>query len=112
MPDDKPRPVVYITEERSLDFGPATVYGELHLMTLPRPMPYASSNVGALNDRLIHAIRKELASYIPDMDYICPVGSPVVMIATGLVLSEYGGVHKFLGWDAHSRRYLEYRVHL
>lgn len=111
MPDEK-KPVVFITEERALDFGPATVYGTLHMMELGRMTPYASATVGALNDKVVHRIKKELANYVPDYDYICPVGSPVIMAIVGLVLKDFGPVHRFLGWDTHTRRYMEYRVHL
>lgn len=107
-------PLVYVTGERALDFGPATVYGKLHVMSIERIVPYVESLPPhmAFNTRLTHDIRRELQDYIPDFDYICPVGAPVVMAAVGMVLHTLGPVHRLLGWDNHQRRYLEYRIKL
>jgi hypothetical protein len=111
--DEKQSAVVYITEPRTLDFGPATVFGKVRVMDLPRLTPYVEglpSNM-AFNEGLIHRIEKELADYVPNHDYICPVGAPVIIAAIGKVLGQISpGPHRLLGWDNHTKRYIEYRI--
>ena len=106
------RPTVFITEGRSLDFSPATVYGEIKVLELGRPVPFTEGlpNHMAVNANLVHKIRKELADYIPGHDLICPTGAPTTMVAVGIVLGSIKGRHRVLGWDNHARRYLEYVV--
>jgi hypothetical protein len=106
------RPTVFITEGRSLDFSPATVYGKIHVMELGRPMPYTEGlpNHLAVNSALITRIKKELSNYIPGLDLVCPTGAPVIMTAVGVVLGSINGRHRMLGWDNFTRRYIEYVV--
>lgn len=103
---------VYITEGRSVDYSPALVYGEIKVLDLGKAVPYTEGlppNM-AFNKDLTHRIRRELADYIPGHDLICPTGAPAIMLAVGVFLGSLPGQHRLLGWDNHTRRYLEYRV--
>lgn len=108
-PELKSRPRVFVIHQQPLDFTPAAVFGDVQFMNsvrlAPAPPPGA---VDVHNKGVLAAIRKDLAGYIPGLDYIVPTGSPIKIILVGMVLKEKGPSHKVLGWDAKSQRYMEY----
>lgn len=110
--NERGRPKVFITEARALDFGPATAFGDLKVMELGRLTPYVENLPLAMayNDMVTHRIKKALVDYIPGHDLICPTGAPTLIVAVGTALGDIMGSHRMLGWDNHTRRYVEYRI--
>jgi hypothetical protein len=105
-------PVVYVVEQQPFDYGPAAAYGEIKYLEKRKFAPASPSAPDTWNKTSIHRIRQELSSYVPWYDYIVPTGSPTKMLVVGMVLAEKGQNHRLLGWDARSRRYLEYHIKL
>lgn len=104
-------PIVWVVEQAPFDYSPAKVYGDvIRLITADPLTPNAAD--ASWHHRTISQVRKALADYIPGLDFVIPTGSPVRMMLVGLLLKERGDVHKLLGWDARSQRYLEYTFDL
>lgn len=108
----KTTPKVFIIEQQPFDYTPATTFGELVFIESEPLAPHAPNAPDRWNKTVIHGIRRELANYVPNYDYVVPTGAPSRMLVVGMVLAEKGKTHKMLGWDRRQRRYLEYIINL
>ena len=104
--EPKTRPRVYVVEQQPYDYSPAQVYGDPVFMDVQRLAPDSPGAGLAWNTKILQQIRRELADYIPCIDFLVPTGSPVKLMAVGAVLKERGPHHNILGWDAKTQRYL------
>lgn len=103
-------PVVWVVEQGPFDYSPARVFGdEIRIINADKLSPNAESS---WHLKTIAQMRKALADYIPELDYVIPTGRPVRMMLVGMLLKERGNVHRLLGWDDRSQRYLEYILDL
>lgn len=108
----RPTPKVFIVEQQPFDYTPATTYGELVFLDSEQLAPHAPNAPDRWNKTVLHSLRKELSTYVPNYDYVVPTGAPARMLVVGMLLAEKGKIHKMLGWDNRQRRYLEYIINL
>jgi hypothetical protein len=106
------KPRVYIIEQQAFDYSPATVFGIPFFMNFQPLAPAGGGAPESWNQISMHQARKELAEYVPGMDYIVPTGKPAKMLAVGMLLAEKGKRHRVLGWDARTQRYLEFIINV
>ena len=104
------KPKVFVLEQQPFDYSPATAYGELTFLKSSRLAPSAPGAPDNWNKGVVSSLRKELADYVPNLDYIVPTGAPNRLVVVGMLLRELGPRHRLLGWDARTQRYLEYIV--
>ncbi len=103
-------PIVWVVEQGEFDYSPALVFGsEIRALTAEKLTPNADASWHA---KAIQQMRKELASYIPGIDFIIPTGRPVRMMLVAMILREKGERHKLLGWDDRTQRYFLYELDL
>ena len=93
---------VYITQEVStVDYGPATKYGDLVFVTNynDRLSPHPSSTS---NKDIVELIQQRLKNFTAD-DYLICTGAPAIMALCGTVLGNR--LRKLLIWDNRSFGY-------
>lgn len=103
---------VFVLEQQPFDYSPAKTYGDLVFLTSKKLAPSSTGAPDTWNNDVVHSLRRELADYVSDLDYIIPTGSPSRMVTVGAILASKGKRHKILGWDARTQRYLEYIINL
>lgn len=107
---DSTGPMVYVVEQQPYDYASAEAFGKVHFMEPRKLAPRAPSETEYWNKGVVHSIRKELAEYVPAYDFVIPTGQPSRIMVVGMVLASLGQVHKILGWDNRTQRYLEYVI--
>lgn len=88
----------------TLDFTPATEFGELNLLL--------DDDINPLFFQQTVELLKKRLDGITVRDYFLPVGDPSIIAACGAIISEKIGVINILKWDKKSRRYIELRGYL
>lgn len=105
------RPRVYVIAQQPLDFTPATAFGDVQFLPDVKFAPTPPQGArDTWNQGVIATLKRSLSEYMPGYDYIVPTGNPVKMVMVGAIIAEKGDIHKFLGWEPRSQRYLEYTL--
>jgi hypothetical protein len=97
--------VVWVVQEGRNDYHSAEEFGEVRFVTTGdyRPMRESRQNVEVVTD-----IRKFKSQYIPGVDYVIPVGNPMVVALVTMVMGN--GDHKFLKWDGRKAAYIPFTL--
>ena len=91
------KPLVWVTQENpKFDYTPAEKYGELRFITCK---DYTNNENSLFNSGLSEEIMLELREFNPDVDYLLPSGSPVVMMAVAAILGRDCRNLKILKWN-------------
>lgn len=104
----KARPRVYIVEQQPFNYSPADAFGDILFMDVQRLAPETPGAGTGWNSKILSQIRRELANYVPTIDFVVPTGSPAKLLAVGAALKEKGSIHNVLGWDGRTQRYIHY----
>lgn len=96
-------PRVWVVQEGNNDYAPAEDFGEVRFITSSdlRSVPGSKQNQHVASD-----IRKFKADYLAGVDYIVPVGNPMVIALTVMALQP--GNHNFLKWDGRRATYVPF----
>jgi hypothetical protein len=77
---------VFVTQEMTqFDYAPAEAFGEVQFLAVRDWSPIAGS---IHNEELLAGVRRRLADYNPEHDYIVTTGSPVVIAVVFMVLAQ------------------------
>lgn len=98
-------PKVWVVQEGHNDYSPAEQFGEVNFITKSdlRNMEGSEQNRELLGD-----VRSFLSNYIAGVDYIIPVGNPMVNALISMCLSSTD--HKFLKWDGRRATYILFNL--
>ena len=105
--DRKPR--VYVTQySDKLNFAKAEHFGEVHFLTDReyRPLPCPPGT----NTSVRHDIKRNMADYIPGIDYIVTTGSALPNILAGIEMASIPGKHQILKWNGRMNGYQKYQI--
>lgn len=109
---NKQQPRVFVTQEvraNHIDYSPARQFGEVIFCTIMDFTPFEGS---MQNNVLIDEMRKALHDFDPKNDFIITTGSPVVMLAAGMILRERAHSVRVLRWDNRLKEYQQVTVNL
>lgn len=98
-------PKIWVVQEGNNDYSSAEEYGEVQFITKSdlRNTPGSEQTMNVYAD-----IRKFKTQYIPGIDYIIPVGNPMIVVLVSMVLGF--GNHKFLKWDGRRVTYVPFTL--
>lgn len=82
---------------RLVDLTPAQDYGEITVLLPGKPELVPA--------KVLPLLHEGLKTFDPKKDYIVPVGHPVLIMWTALVLGRYTNEAQFLDWDRHNQFY-------
>lgn len=96
---------VWVVQEGNNDYSPAEQFGEVNFITSSdlRVTPGSRQSIAVLQD-----LRRFLAQYVPGVDYVVPVGNPMVIALVCLSLPR--GSHRFLKWDRRRAGYVPFTL--
>lgn len=110
--------IVYVTQEATkrdpntgetvplFDLTPAAMYGRLEFILPSGPVMLSPAP-------MITRIKRVLANYDPDKDYLLLISDPAVIAATAAVASRItNGRFNMLKWDRKIRQYIQINVNL
>jgi hypothetical protein len=101
---------VYVTQETNADFSGAEAWGQVIFITA---QDFHNSDSSIANRALVAEIRRTLASYDPDLDWLVIAGSPYVAAAVfatiGLKTPTLTDL-MVLRWDNRDRMYRPLRI--
>jgi hypothetical protein len=106
---------VYVAQHvQKINYSPAQEYGELVFITHQDLVPSLDMQYDPTretNSRVMSEIMLSLSEYIPGHDYLMMTGNPVVVLAIGKHLAQWGGnvKHKILKWN---NRMLKYDIYV
>jgi hypothetical protein len=95
---------VWVIQEGNNDYSSAEQFGEVRFITKGdlRVMD-GQQNSGVMAD-----IRRFLSDYLQGVDYIIPVGNPMITVLVAMAIGS--GDHRFLKWDGRKVAYLPYTL--
>ena len=96
---------VFVIQEGNNDYSQAEEFGEVHFVTRSDLRNIEGSKQ---NSQVIADLWRFKASYIPDKDFIVPVGNPVLIALLSMILGN--GDHKFLKWDGRKATYVPFTL--
>lgn len=100
-------PVVWVIQEGNNDYAPAEKYGEVRFITRAdlRSIPESSVNEQAIQDT-----KAFVEEYDPQIDYIVPVGNPMMIIYVAVLVAEKADTHRYLKWDGRQADYVVFKM--
>ena len=98
---------VYVVQETNHDFSDAETFGSLVFLSVDKQDDFHNIRNSEHNTRLISHLRRGLADFDADRDFIILAGSPYVSAAVFWILGR-GSVRfiNVLRWDNRDRRYV------
>lgn len=105
MNNDNTKPVVWVIQEGQNDYSPAEDYGVVQFVTTSDMRSTSGSSQSAYAIRDIKSFKEK---YKPGIDYIVPVGNPIVVSL--IVMSLPDGNHNFLKWDGRRANYVPFSL--
>lgn len=99
------KPIVWVVQEGKNDYSPAEDFGEVRFIT---ESDLRSMEDSRQNAAVEHDIIRFKASYAQGIDYIIPVGNPMLVVKIAMSLPS--GEHKFLKWDGRRAAYIAFNV--
>lgn len=94
---------VFVTQEVSFaNYAGAQEFGDVVFLTASEVSMVDES---LHNAKLVDSIRRRLAGYSPELDYIAPSGSPVITGLVFAILAERTSRFKILKWNGRDRAY-------
>lgn len=103
--DQNMSPKVWVVQEGKNNYAPAEKFGEVHFVTCSDLQAMADSRQ---NKHVESDVRKFKADYLAGVDYIVPVGNPMVIVLTVMALQP--GNHNFLKWDGRRATYVPFTL--
>lgn len=105
------RPRVFITQENDRqNYVPAEKFGEVVFLTRREVSPIKNS---LTNTAIVDELRRKLADFLPDIDFLAPSGSPIVTGIAFMLLRERGWKHfNALRWSNRDGAYQVIPVNL
>lgn len=100
-------PVVWVVQEGNNDYAPAEKHGEVRFITRAdlRSIPESSVNEQAVSD-----VKAFVEEYQPEIDFIVPVGNPMMIIYVTMLVSKVADEHKYLKWDGRQADYVVFKI--
>ena len=107
--DRQSRPRVFVTQEQHFDYSPAEVHGDLEFLAAQE---YSPSWNSLRNSLLIESVRKRMVDYIPQVDFLLPSGSPLLIGLVFAIAAEKGSRHNVLHYSNrdHDYRLVDFRT--
>lgn len=99
-----PSPVIWVFQEGKNDYAPAEKYGTVRFITKSD----LRSVDGQQNAEVYHDIRRFTTEYVPGLDYLVPVGNPMVICQIMIAIGD--GPHKILKWDGYRSEYIPFNI--
>lgn len=103
----KREPIVWVTQEGNNDYAPAEKFGEVRFITHADLRSIASS---AVNAQAVKDVTEFVKQYDPLIDYIVPVGNPMMIIYVAMLVSKKSPINKFLKWDGRQQDYFVFTM--
>lgn len=101
------QPIVWVIQEGNNDYAPAEKYGEVRFVTRADLRSIPSSSV---NEQAIIDIKDFVAQYDPEIDYIVPVGNPMMTIFVATLVAQKADIHNYLKWDGRQADYVVFKM--
>lgn len=103
---------VYVSQESNLDFRPARQFGEVVFLTRADE-DFTNNGRSPVNDELVERLRKGLAHYDGETDYVVLTGSPYINAMVMFILGMRGETRVcFLRWSNRDREYIPMPIDL
>ena len=99
--------VVWVIQEGNNDYAPAEKYGEVRFITRADLRSIPSSSV---NEQAVADVAKFLEEYQPEIDYIVPVGNPMLIIYVSILVHKATPEHRYLKWDGRQADYVMFKI--
>lgn len=96
-------PKVWVIQEGNNDYSSAESFGEVNFVTRS---DLRSMEGSAQNQELLADIRRFLSNYVAGVDYIIPVGNPMVSALVCMSLPRTD--HRLLKWDGRRATYIPF----
>lgn len=100
-------PKVWVIQEGNNDYAPAEKFGEVRFITRADLRSIASSSV---NEQAVADVAKFLEEYRPEIDYIVPVGNPMMIIYVAMLVHKRSPEHRYLKWDGRQADYVVFKI--
>lgn len=100
-------PKVWVVQEGNNDYAPAEKYGEVRFITRADLRSVAASSV---NEQAVADVAKFLEEYRPEIDYIVPVGNPMMIIYVSMLVHKMSPEHRYLKWDGRQADYIVFKI--
>lgn len=104
---DNAQPKVWVIQEGNNDYAPAEKFGEVRFITRADLRSVAASSV---NEQAVADVAKFLEEYRPEIDYIVPVGNPMMIIYVSMLVHKQSPEHRYLKWDGRQADYVTFKI--
>lgn len=101
------KPKVWVIQEGNNDYATAEKFGEVHFITRADLRSVAASSV---NEQAVADVAKFLEEYRPEIDYIVPVGNPMMIIYVAMLVHKASPEHRYLKWDGRQADYIVFKI--
>ena len=101
------QPKVWVIQEGNNDYATAEKFGEVHFITRADLRSVAASSV---NEQAVADVAKFLEEYRPEIDYIVPVGNPMMIIYVAMLVHKASPEHRYLKWDGRQADYIVFKI--
>ncbi|TXG97768.1 MAG: hypothetical protein E6R08_06515 [Nevskiaceae bacterium] len=105
-------PRVFVTQEvrtGRIDYSPARAWGQIKFCTI---MDFSPEEESQLNEVLVQDLRRVLADYDPQVDWVVMSGSPLVIAAIFMIIRERTASARVLRWSNRDHVYQEVTINL